>query len=274
MSLIDYETSVEDAKPVYLYAFSLGARTWRYASSASDVVTTDGFVWQATPISHSGVSLTGEALTDTLTIDAPTSIAPVQIYMINPPSVPIGLMIRQKDVADDEVVVIYVGDVIQVNFPEPGSAKISCETVSVSLRRQGLRLGWQRACPYAVYDESTCKVNKAAYAVTGVIEAVDGFNISVAGAPDLVSNPSIYVGGYFEWVHPVKGLEFLTIEAQSGAALTVFGTTMDLYVGLSITLYRGCNRTPAACNSFNNFDNYGGIPLMPGKSPFDGTPVF
>lgn len=270
MPLNDFEISVEDAKPLYLYAFSLGDRTWRYASSALDVMTLDGHVWAASPISHSGVSLTGEATTDALTIEASTSIAPVQVYMINPPSVPIGLTIFQKDAGDDETVVIYVGDVSQVNFPEPGKATVTCETISVSMRRQGLRLSWQRSCPYAVYDQSTCKVNKTAHAVAAVIESVNGFQITVSGA--LASG--VYPGGFFEWIRPVKGLEFLTIEAQSGNTLTVFGTTMDLYAGLAITVYRGCNRTPTACASFGNFDNYGGVPAMPGKSPFDGTPVF
>jgi uncharacterized phage protein (TIGR02218 family) len=270
MALNDYEMSLEDAKPVYLYAFSLGGRTWRYASSASDVLTTDGRVWSATPISHSGVSVTGEATTDALTIEASTSIAPVQVYMINPPSTPIGLTIFQKDASDVEYVAIYVGDVSQVNFPEPGKATVTCETISVSMRRQGLRLTWQRACPYAVYDMSTCKVNKVAYATPVVVQAVDGFQIQVSGS----LTAGIYAGGFFEWTHPVKGLEFLTVEAQSGNTLTVFGTTVDLYPGLPITLYRGCNRTPAACASFGNFDNYGGVPAMPGKSPFDGTPVF
>lgn len=270
MALNDYEMSLEDAKPVYLYAFSLGGRTWRYASSASDVLTTDGFVWAATPISHSGVSVTGEATTDALTIEASTSIAPVQVYMINPPSTPISLTIFQKDAGDSERVAIYVGDVVQVNFPEPSKATVTCETISVSMRRQGLRLGWQRACPYAVYDESTCKVNKVAYAVPVTVTSVDGFTITVSGV--LTSN--VYGGGFFEWTHPVKGLEFLTIEAQIGNVLTVFGTTADLHPGLAITLYRGCARTPVACASFNNYDNYGGVPAMPGKSPFDGTPVF
>lgn len=270
MALDAYESSVEQAQPIYLYAFSLNGRVWRYASCAFDVTTPDNNVWVATPISHSGVSQTGEATTDALTIEASTQIAPVQVYMINPPIRPIAIQIFQKDAVDDEVVAIYVGDISQVNFPEPGKATVTCETLSVSMRREGLRLGWQRTCPYALYDPVNCKANKAAFAVTATITSVNGFTITVDGAVI----DTIYAGGFFEWMHPVKGLEMLTIEAQNGNTLTVFGTTADLYPGLQISMYRGCRRTPADCASFNNFDNYGGIPAMPGKSPFDGNPVF
>lgn len=270
MALEDYEQSQEQAQPLFLYAFTLGERAWRFASSAYDVMTPDGKLWTACPISHSGVKQTGEVATDGLTINCPTAIAPAQIYMLTPPSADVNVTIFQKDEADGEYVAIYVGEVKQVNPQSPVACVITCETLSASLDREGLRIGWQRSCPYALYDSLTCKVNKALYAVPAVITAIDGFNVTVSGA----ISPSIYVGGFFEWLDPVKGMEYRGIEAQSGNVLLVFGTTIDLYVGLSVTLYRGCDRSPAACASFNNFDNYGGFPAMPGKSPFDGDPVF
>jgi hypothetical protein len=180
------------------------------------------------------------------------------------------VIIFAKDAVDNELVTLYVGEVSQVNFPQPNKAALSCEALSVSMSREGLRLGWQRSCPFALYDAATCKINKAGFAVPATITEISGFNITVSAA----LSADIYPGGFFEWTHPVKGAEFRAIEAQNGSALRVFGSTLDLYVGLAITLYRGCDRTPATCRSFGNYDNYGGVPLMPGKSPFDGTPVF
>lgn len=271
MALQDYEQSVELAQPVFLYAFTLGERVWRYASSATAVLTPDGKLWLASPISHSGVRQTGESASDSLTIEAPSTIGPVQLYMLTPPSGVVMLTIFQKDAQDNEYQAIYVGELMQIDQPKPGTATITCDTVSASLSRQGLRLGWQRSCPYAVYDALTCKVNKALHAVEVVITSVDGFDIIVNG----IVAPSIYAGGFFEWTHPVKGIEFRAIDKQmSSNRLTVFGTTIDLYAGMAIKLYRGCDRSPSACASFNNYDNYGGVPLMPGKSPFDGDPVF
>ena len=48
-----------------------------------------------------------------------------------------------------------------------------------------------------------------------------------------------------------------------------------LRVGQDVVAYPGCARTIAICQSkFNNAPNFGGVPGLPGKSPFDGTPIF
>lgn len=270
MSLEQYESSVEQGRPIYLYAFALGARVWRYTSSASDVVTVDGFVWAACAISHDGVKQTGEAASDALSIEAPISVAPAQLYLSHPPTSQITVRILQKDASDPELYAIYAGEVSQVNVPEPGRVSITCETLSVSLRREGLRFGWQRSCPYALYDPLTCKLDKAAHAVATTVATISGNAITVNSAITL----AIYGGGFLQWTHPVKGIEYLGIESQVGSTLNIFGSTAELHTGIEVTLYRGCNRTPAVCRSFGNYDNYGGIPNMPGKSPFDGTNPF
>lgn len=271
MSLEQYESSVEEARPVFLYLFTLGTRSWRYTSAATDELTLDGYVWQASAMSHTSVRQTGDSSSDTLTIEAPIGVGPAQVYLLNPPTNPISLRIFQKDAADSQAVAMYAGEVKQVNFPAPGKASIACETLSATLRREGLRFVWQRSCPYALYDPLTCKVNKASYAVSGAITNVDGFSMTV----DSTLTAEVYAGGFFEFSHPVKGTEFLAIESQTGTnQVRVFGTTADLYPGMTVTLYRGCNRSPSACASFNNFNNYGGIPALPGKSPFDSSPVF
>jgi hypothetical protein len=55
----------------------------------------------------------------------------------------------------------------------------------------------------------------------------------------------------------------------------MFGLADGLYYGLAVNAYPGCNRTTTECvDKFDNLDNYGGVPDLPGKSPFDGDPVF
>lgn len=270
MSFDAYDRSIDQAQPLFLYQFRLGDREWRFASCATDVTTPDGRLWMAEAISHSSIRQSGDAQTDILTVECPSSIGPVQAFIISPPTRAVTLTIFAKDASDAEVLVIYVGEVSQVNFPQPNKAAMSCDSIGVTMGRQGLRLGWQRSCPYALYDPVTCKVSKAAHAVPATITGISGFDITV----NVALAAGIYPGGFFEWSHPVKGAEFRAIEAQNGSVLKVFGSTLDLYVGMSITLYRGCKQTPEACKEFGNYYNYGGVPLMPGKSPFDGTPVF
>lgn len=272
MAYLSYETSEEYGRPQNFYKFILGTKVWRYTSADRDKLI-DGNVWKAVPISDSGVKLTGDATTDALTITAPFEIGPVQTHVNTPPSQLIQVEIYQKHVDDTDLYAIYVGEVSQVGFASIGQATLTCETLSASMQREGLRLGWQRTCPHALYDERTCKVDKTLYDVDGMITSVQGFKVFM----DTASNyaPGYFSGGFIEWTNPMRGgTEQRSIESHTGSELLIFGMTDDLMVGLQIKAYPGCNRSTAACVAFGNLMNYGGVPHMPGKSPFDGDPVF
>lgn len=274
MSYADYENSIEDGAPIRLYEFMLGSTAWRYNSSDQQVMSTDGRVWLPAAISDDGSKHSGEATADALTITAADSIAPVQLFKLSPPTQAMGITIFEKHLADAEVRTIYVGDVAQVNLPVPGTANITCETLSASMDREGLRLVWQRACPYALYDPVTCKVPKGPNGLIATVTAMSGtavtFN-SLGSAPS-----SHFSGGLMEWMHPVKGVERIAIEGSNGDVIYTFGAPNGIYVGLVATVYRGCNQTPASCQSFGNYNNYGGVPALPGRSPFEGlnSPFF
>lgn len=462
MSYESQEASVEAGRPIHFYRFTLGDTIWRYTSADEDLYV-DGFSWRSVPIEDSGVSQTGESSSDTLSITASWKIGPAQVYMSTPPSEAIVVERLSQHQGISELIVNYVGEILQVNFPTPGQVVISAHTLSATMRRSGLRLGWQRTCPYALYDQTTCKVNPADFSVQAKVEAVNGFEIVLSGLQAGVN----YEGGYYEWTHPVRGTQrtgidqfddsgvipptvfdtrsfvvpgtynvtvpvgttsysyslsgaggggsgggggtFYTNEGGQlvpftagadgfpggkggrvsgtklsptvGANLTVvvgaagaggarglegtpgdpgisgeattlngdslsltaiggggasptapgtgtglggiggiaglgenrqlalnilnegtpggdgsngqatltfatsndainvgtiqaFGDTSEIHPGMIITVYPGCQRTIAACETFSNLDNYGGFPFMPGKSPFDGTPFF
>lgn len=271
MSYAAYESSIESGRPIHLYRFTLGSTVWRYTSADEDL-TIGGFLWKASPITDEGVRQTGEAASDTMTIDAPSNIGPAQVYMSGAPSRPIVVNRLSLHEGITVPVVNYVGEVFQANFHRPGAVKFSAQTISATLRRNGLRLGWQRSCPYALYDPVTCQVDRSQHATSVTLTSVSGFTATGAG---FGTHPDGYFsGGLLEWAHPVMGAMFLTVDTHIGTSIEVFGETNDLYPGLVLTAYPGCARTLAACNSFGNLGNYGGCPSMPGKSPYDGTPVF
>lgn len=272
MSFASLEVSLDESQPISLYLFTLNNRQWRYTSAAKDVMTYDGQIWRAAAISDDGVKQTGEAVSDALNITAAINISPVQLFMTSPSSEAMGVTIFMMQASENVPVAIYVGEIAQVNFPTPGNAVLTCETLSASMRREGLRLPWQRACPYAVYDPVTCKVDKSLHAVPCIVLTVNGATITVSGLGTPVEG--IYGGGFIEWPHPVKGLESLGIESHTGNTFVMFGSTHDLYPGLAVTAYRGCSQDPVSCTSLGNYDNYGGVPALPGKSPFDGDPIF
>lgn len=271
MAFDNSEDSIEDGQPIRLYRFSLNDKVWRYTGADANVVK-GGFTWEAVPISDEGVSQTGEASTDATTINTVTTITPAQLYMRYPPASPVQVAIFEAHEDGDEVRAVYVGEITQCDVSSPGSAVLTAETIAASMSREGLRLGWQRTCPYALYDAVTCKVDKSLYAFTGTVSTVVD---NVVTMPALAGDTSgRFAGGFIEWSDPVRGLERRAVESHSTSALTLFGTADGVVAGTLITAYAGCARTTAACATFNNLGNYGGAPALQGKSPFDGSPVF
>lgn len=272
MSYAQIETSNDQGTPVKLYAFTIGAASFRYTSSDSDIII-NGYKWKAAAIDDDGIKQSGDSTIDTLTINCPSSLGPVTLFQGTPPSQPIRVTISAMHEGDAEAVTIYSGEVIQCDFPQPGHAALSCDAMALSMDRDGLRLTWQRNCPYALYDAGTCNADKTAHAVPMTVLTTTTATVDVQGL-DAIADGWLN-GGFIQWDHPQRGREYRSVESQAGATLTMFGLADGLYYGLAIIGYPGCKRTVADCTTkFNNLDNYGGIPDLPGKSPFDGDPVF
>lgn len=265
------ENSTQDGRPIELYIFTLGATEWCY-TSADENLTVDGKVFRAVPIKNPGFNVTGEAASDALSIEAPSSIGPAQLFMMVPPSQTIWIVIWRKHEGEDEFLVSYQGEVSQINFPMPGKCIVTCETLSASLHREGLRIGWSRTCPYAVYDPDTCKKDKATMAVPIIVLGVIGNDVISDEVGSYAED--FFTGGMIEWDDPYRGHEIRLIEKHVNNTLTMFNSAQGAYVGMIAVVYRGCKQTVASCIELENYDNYGGVPDMPGKSPFDGDPVF
>ncbi len=275
MSFDSIETSIEFGRPVVFYRFQMGSLIWRY-TSADEVLYLPGDdqPWLPVPISHDDVQQTGEPLNETLSIKAPSTTGPGQLYMTAVPPRGVMVTIIEKHDQSDETMVVYAGEIVQIGYPMPGVCSIKCETISASMRREGLRLAWQRSCPYAVYDPTTCKLDMAAQERSFTILAVDGVTVTVEFAS--IPADGKLNDGFLEWSHPIRGVEFLMIDTQVGETLTIAGDPSEMIIGATGKAYPTCALTPAACQAFGNYDNYGGAVDMPGKSPFDGlnSPFF
>lgn len=269
----------------FLYEFTLNGKVWRYTANAEDVIDADENVWESASISDDGVNTSGEASADALTVTASTELVPARIFMYSPPTSVMDLRILRATLpskvsaapetgidstVDQRLVAVtalrfrYVGEISQCTLGTPGTVRFTAETLSASMSREGLRMCWQRSCPHSIYSLA-CGANKAANAVAVTVTANDGLTISVT--PPVAAD---YEAGILDYTHPVKGAESATIESGTGGSLVVFGGSQDLYVGQQIVVYRGCNQTPEACQSHDNYPQYGGIKDLPGSSPFDG----
>jgi uncharacterized phage protein (TIGR02218 family) len=282
MSYTEFETSIESGQPLAFFTFQLRDRYWRYTTAeVNQVVASE--VYTSAAISASNIQQTGESVNDALTLECPSWIAPAQMFMSAPPTSTIYVTVSFKHVGSDQMAVGYTGEVKQVNFPFPGKARITCESLMSSMAREGLRLAWQRSCPYALYDPVTCKVDKAAFKIDFVVLSISGFTVGVL--LDTTQDTDYFNGGFIEWLHPIRGIEYLAIDShvevptpgtdQPNAILTLLGPPGELFEGATGSAYPGCDFTPPTCQDvFTNYPNYGGTPDMPGRSPFDGNPVF
>jgi hypothetical protein len=139
-----------------------------YAAADKDITTSNGtreIVYVAAPISNSGQTQKGTAVTDVFEVTCPASLEIVQWYRYTPPSDTIYLAVRRFHYGDTQSVIVWLGQVVSVEENSEGVATIRCQQVSITLKRGGLRMTWQRGCIHALYDQN-CTVDKSLYMTT------------------------------------------------------------------------------------------------------------
>lgn len=270
MSFTSYEHSEQDGQPVDYFSFGYGAGYHRYTSADRDLWFKN-VLWKAAAIKCPGISSGGE---DGLELTVPADLPVVQLYRGTPPSTPVKVRVYRKhyESADEESRTVWIGNITEVKRESYNTARIITASAASSFTRNGLRLGWTRACPHSLYD-SNCTISRSAWGVTGLtVTGVNGAEIAVS-IPDGLPG-DWFSGGIVIWDH--DGLrERRGLKAQNGNVFGVLGGTAGLTVGMTVSLYPGCDRTMATCEGkFNNRLNYGGVPHMPGISPYEIIKLF
>lgn len=166
----------------------------------------------------------------------------------------------------------WIGTITEMKREATDRCRLLTASLASTFTRSGLRLTWGRACPYSLYDHN-CGILPQQFGIAGlVITALDGASITVNMPEGLPGD--WFSGGYAEWIS--DGVtERRGLRAQNGSTLGLFGGSVGLETGQTVTLYPGCDRTISTCNTkFNNVLNYGGQPHMPGKSPYQIIKLF
>lgn len=269
-----YEASTFSGRPIHLYEFTIDQKAW-YVTSADSDISVGGRLYKTLGISDNGVNQTGEAQTDNFTLQVPITFDLVSLFVNTPPINDVVVKRARVHENDNELAYNYVGFIINVNFTTPGVAELTCQTLSPTMQRNGLRLTWQRGCPYVLYDPTTCKVNKDAHRLTTTVTNAQAGTIQV-NANLAAFGDNYFTAGFVEWVdRRTGGPNRRGIKLHIGNTLTLLGRSDGIADGDAIYLYPGCQRVAQVCSSkFNNMANYGGEPHIPGKSPFSGDPVF
>lgn len=275
MAFSDKEISNDAGIKIGLYHFRRGTQNWYY-TSADRVVSYGGNDYLPIAISDGGVTMGGEVGYD-FEVTLPSTNPIAIMYRVTPPSGRVYLKVRRMQLGEADAPLDWSGTLGNIKPKSLAGATIVCRSSISGLKRTGLRLTWQRQCPHALYDRQ-CKVDPATWAVPYVISGIVGNVVTLVTAGVGLDKPAGYfTGGMVRWQVATDTYEYRMIEAHTAPRVfTLFGRGDGLAAAMNVTLYPGCSRdiSTSGCLRFNNVDNYGGHLYMPGKSPFDGTPVF
>lgn len=257
------------SKPALLFEFIRGSTTYRYTSADRNITIGDN-TFAAKPIKCGEMRFTGDVQADELTVSVPASLPMVDDFTLTPPQERVQIKVSRYHVGADPVV-RWVGFVDRVVRTSRTKASVICTSLLAGLQGNGARLIWQRQCPHVVYSPG-CGVNKADFAVTGVVTLIDGDYITAEGFAD--AGDMRLVAGFVEWTTTAGNKMWRAISYQNLDIVTLLGGPRGVELGMTMTAYPGCTRDPDGCALFDNESRYGGFLHLPGQSPYSGDPVF
>lgn len=277
MSYSATEASTQDGKPVYKFLFTQGVTEFRYTSAAYFISDSAG-TWEPVSIQASSIQQTGEMAKNGLKVVLPRDNKLAQTFLGKVPETTTSLTIyRGHDETDlSDFAVVWKGRIASVEA-DGDQLTMDAEDIFTSMRRPGLRARYQKGCRHALYSEQ-CGVNDYDYAVSASIIAESGFTVTVTGIIDSAGDSSAnqFEDGYFNGgiIETTDGSKRYILR-HVGETLTLLSAfnTLDIdSVEQEVTLYPGCLHNTSDCkNKFNNLNNYGGFPYIPGKNPFAGS---
>lgn len=281
MAFSTIEISNQNGKPIALYEFRYGNTYWRYCTADEDKIIGEDengepARWIALAITDEGVTQGGSDQND-LQIVTQSNHPVAGLFRNSQPSGKVWLVVRRWHIGDaeTETPLLWSGTVVNATLVDKATVQMACRSLGGSYDRQGLRLAWGRMCPHVLYGVGCNNAGSNAkedHAYERTIATLTGtsFTCTAHSEPD----EGTFTGGFVELFRDDGSVQRYGIEAQNGNDFTVLGSTDGLAVGSAVTIYPGCARNTTACKAFNNLPNYGGFPHLPGKSPFDGSPVF
>lgn len=293
MAFNTIESSNYGGRRIGLYHFRWGQKHWYYTSADRIIEFDDGVDWpgqepgpkQYLPvaISDGGVNQGGEQAVD-FEVTVPPDNPVAALFRVSPPAGRVYLKVRRMHMDDDEAPLFWSGAVSNVKPKSQAGIVMTGKSSITLIKKRGLRLTMSRQCPHTLYDRQ-CQVPLADWEYGYTIESVVGNLVTLTTElPEVTSvagpaEPELgfFTGGIFAWEVEPGTFDQRMIETQVTLdSFRIFGRGDGLSAGMSLLLYPGCDRTTGAngCGRFANIDNYGGHEYIPGKSPFDGTPVF
>lgn len=277
-----FETSRKSGRPVelYLFRYGPGAASYFAYTNAERAISFNDLSFVPISIARDSFTVSGTLDRQDLNIDVPHTSEVPELVRLNPPTVTVSLQIYQghSDDPDLDFQIIWAGRVTAVARKNT-TATMTCQSLSTSLRRQGLRRNWQYGCPHVLYGPA-CRADKASATLALTILELDSDNLFVYFPPNsLPLDMSQLAGGTLEFTTLGGDPYSLTIvQAANGPGenwvKVAQGVPASLTAGLPVNIVNGCDHSLDGCalhhnadNPLTNVQNYGGQPWIPTKNP-------
>lgn len=258
------EKSIEDSRPRECFEFVLPTVTYRLTSATRDVVI-DGQTYRAGTIQRGeiGVPVIG-ASPGELEITMLVSHALPQRWLRGgvPPR-RIEVNVYRKQMRSGEHRPEWTGYITSMACDRHLAKFLISARASDSSQRRIPTITMGHECPHILYNAS-CRVDRNAFKVATTVAGVNGREVTLAG---IGGKPDRWAM-YGEILHVASG-ERMTIQSQTGTAISMQLPLVDMQVGDAVEIYAGCDHLINTClEKFSNQVNFGGFPHMPTKNPF------
>jgi len=275
MTYAAYEGSRTLGAPINLYKFTCGTLAFRYTDHEFAVVLA-GETFVPIPIDRGKITESGTMDKKTMQVGFPHTVEIANLFLAAPPSDIVTLKVwgGHADDPDGEFKVVWTGRVLSCSRKKT-TAELTCEPISTSMKRNGLRRRYQFGCPFVLYGPD-CKASKAAFSVSTTVAAISGSRIALP-AGWTSRDPAKYLDGLVEWTNDSGNREVRTIKRVEGDGTTLLLSYIprELYVGHTVSVVPGCNHKAGIAAQpdgdcgpvFGNILNFGGQPWIPFKNP-------
>lgn len=280
MAYGDYEASRDSGNPIQLFLFRYGTEAGEYHAYTDavldhpdDVLTVSAIDYLPIPIDRGNIETNGTLDKSALKVRLDIGSDVAELFRVYPPASVVTLTIRAGHIGDpdSEFLVAWLGRVVSASR-EGSVLVLTCEPVSTSMRRPGLRRNYQFGCPHELYGLH-CLANKAAATVGATVDSIAGATVTLDAGWEGSFAPEKFLGGMLEWEAAGGSTDRRTILRITGDTLSLSGIAQGLSASDSVDVVLGCNHKAYAedggdCQPLhNNILNYGGQPWIPTKNP-------
>lgn len=270
MSFGAFESSRYKGSPTNLYLIEYGSQpgsTYAYTDSETAIVN-EGVTYQPLPVSRGKIAVSGTLDKATLEVRMSVEAEVAELFRVYPPSQVVNITVFQGhlDDPDGQFLVGWMGRIISAKRTDT-ELILTCEPVSTSMKRLGLRRHYQYSCMHVLFGE-WCRASKAAATTEVVIEGINKSDIVLPVGWTTDDMAPKHTNGMVEWTDREGNTQFRTIlRVTDNRVLLMSGALTDLQAGASVKVIRGCNHTLEDCALHNSLPNFGGCPWIPQKNP-------